>query len=69
MYDPPNAPRETSMRKSFTALLIATLIVLPGCVFAVGEDAWDDDGHHTSRTAKLEKRVAALEAKVEAMDR
>ncbi|MHC4846532.1 MAG: hypothetical protein ACYTCU_10285 [Planctomycetota bacterium] len=56
------------MRKTLTALLLLSLVVLPGCVFAVGED-WDDDGFHNSRMSKLEKRVSALEAKVEAMDR
>jgi hypothetical protein len=57
------------MRKTLTALLLLTLVVLPGCVFAIGDDWDDDDGFHGSRYSKLEKRVAALEAKVEAMDR
>jgi hypothetical protein len=57
------------MRKTLTALLLTALVVLPGCVFAIGEEAWDDDGPHTSRMAKLEKRVAALEMKVESMGR
>ena len=57
------------MRKTLTALLLLSLVVLPGCVFAVGDD-WDDDGgFQGSRISKLEKRVAALEAKVEALDR
>lgn len=58
------------MRKTLTALLLAAIVVLPGCVFAYGTDAWDDDdGHHVSRMSKLENRVAALEAQVESMDR
>ncbi len=52
------------MRKTLTALLLTALVVLPGCVFAIGEEAWDDDGPHTSRMAKLEKLLAGADVRV-----
>ena len=54
------------MRKTLTALLLAAIVVLPGCIFAVGAEDWDDDdGFHSSRMSKLENRVAELEEQVE----
>ncbi len=52
------------MRKSLPLMLAATLLVLPGCVFAVGTgddgDWMDEDG----KLAKIEARLTTLEKHV-----
>ena len=49
------------MRRYLPVVSLLALGVLPGCVFAVDSGSYQD----SSRVAKLEKRVKALESRME----
>ena len=50
------------MRK-LAPLLALSLLLLPGCILAVHDGAWDDEGQpsYESRFAQLDRRVRDLE--------
>jgi len=54
------------MRKFARVLALSTLL-LPGCVLAVRDGAWDEDGHHP-RMPPLEQRVAELDRRVRELE-
>jgi hypothetical protein len=50
------------MRKLARLLPLAALLLLPGCIFAVTDDGWDDERpSYDQRLSQLDRRVRDLE--------
>ena len=54
------------MRSTTLFALALALVLLPGCVFAVGGRSTWDENEPGTRMSRLEKRVTALEKHVDA---